>query len=423
MPSIGSASTTGAADGSFRLSSFVLPFYIPAFISATGAAMVMPVLPLYARSLGAGITATGVVVAMFGLGTLVLNAPAGFAISRFGKKRAMVLSLVIEALFAILAGLALNPYVLGVAVFGLGAIHSVFFIARLTYFRELVPTAQRGRALALLGGESRFGSFIGPIIGGFVAAGLGYGSAFVGHAIASVVVMVFVVIWVPPDPARSLHADRDTASSPRGASIARVSAILRENLSIFATAGSAIVVLQLLRAGRKVILPLWGDAIGLDVSQIGVIFGVMFAVETAVVYPAGIIMDRFGRKRAAVPCMVIVSLSLAILPLTASFLGMLAVAVVSGLGNGLGSGINMTLSTDYAPKKNPGEFIGVWRTIVDTGSTAGPVVIGSIADVFTLGASPVVIAAIGVVGAAIMQFTAKETLVREPTARHDPPVS
>ena len=411
-------SRTGPAPGDaphrgesrFRLSSFVLPFYIPAFISSTGAAMVMPVLPLYARSLGAGIAATGLVVSMFGLGNLLCNVPAGFAISRIGKKRSMIVSLIGEACLSMLAAFAWTPWVLGIAVFGLGAIHAIFFIARLSFFRELVPAEQRGRALALLGGEYRFGSFIGPIVGGFLAAGLGYGSAFLGHAVASAIVLVFVVLWVPADPPGLRGSESIDLRRALIRTVSRIGSILRENLTIFMTAGSSIIILQLVRAGRQVIVPLWGDSVGLDVSQIGLIFGIMFAVETAIVYPAGIIMDRYGRKRAAVPCLLIVSCSLALLPLTSGFVGLLAVAVLSGLGNGMGSGINMTLSTDYAPRRNPGEFIGVWRMVVDSGSTAGPVLIGGIADLLTLGASPVVIAGIGVVGAIIMQFAMKEPL-------------
>ena len=388
----------------FRLSSFVLPFYVPAFIASTGAAMVMPVLPLYARSLGAGIAGTGLVVSLFGLGSLLCNVPAGFAISRFGKRRAIAWSLAAEVLLALLAGMARTPLVLGVAVFGMGAAHAVFFIARLTYFRELVPAAQRGRALALLGGEYRFGSFIGPIVGGFVAASLGYGSAFVGHAIASAAVLGCVLLWVPGDDQRP--ADQRQA----GPSLRRIGSILRENASVFFTAGTSIILLQLVRAGRQIIFPLWGDSIGLDVSQIGLIFGITFAVETAIVYPAGVVMDRFGRKRAGVPCLLILSVSLALLPLTSTFVGMLIIGVVSGIGNGLGSGINMTFSTDYAPHRNPGEFLGVWRMVVESGSTIGPVAIGAIADVFTLAASPIAIAVIGLAGAVVMHVTVRETL-------------
>ena len=401
-----------AADTGFRLSSFVLPFYIPAFIASTGAAMVMPVLPLYARSLGAGIAATGAVVAMFGLGALLCNIPAGFAIGRFGKKRSMVFSLVVEIAILVFAGFAPNPLSLGVAVFGLGGIHSVFFISRLSFFRELVPAARRGRALALLGGEYRFGSFIGPIVGGLIASGLGYGSAFIAHGLASAIVLVCVILWVPADPRRHPAPDEEVPTGLRFPSVSRITAILRENRSIFLTAGSSIIILQLVRAGRQVIVPLWGDLIGLDVSQIGLIFGIMFAVETAIVYPAGIVMDRFGRKWAAVPCLLILSASLALLPTTTTFVGLLLVCMLSGLGNGMGSGINMTLSTDYAPTRNPGEFIGVWRMVVDSGSAFGPVLIGSVADIFTLAVSPVVIAVMGVVGVGIMLFGMKETLVR-----------
>ena len=42
-----------------------------------------------------------------------------------------------------------------------------------------------------------------------------------------------------------------------------------------------------------------------------------------------------------------------------------------GFGNGIGSGMIMTLGADYSPIAGRAHFLGLWRLIVDIGSTGG----------------------------------------------------
>ena len=48
------------------LSSLILPLYLPTLCIMFGYGMIVPVLPLFARSLAAGLGATGVIVSMRG---------------------------------------------------------------------------------------------------------------------------------------------------------------------------------------------------------------------------------------------------------------------------------------------------------------------------------------------------------------------
>jgi MFS family permease len=50
-----------------------------------------------------------------------------------------------------------------------------------------------------------------------------------------------------------------------------------------------------------------------------------------------------------------------------------------GLGNGLSSGLMMTLGADLAPPGATGEFLGVWRLIGDVGAVMGPLLVGAVA--------------------------------------------
>ena len=128
----------------------------------------------------------------------------------------------------------------------------------------------------------------------------------------------------------------------------------------------------------------------------------------SLVYPAGIIMDRWGRKAAGVPCLLFLALGLSLLPFAHTLPMLLVAVLVAGIGNGLGSGINMTLSTDFAPAVNPGRFIGVWRFIVDLGTMSGPFLVGAVTGAFSLSGASMIVAGIGFAGAGVMGFFAPE---------------
>jgi MFS family permease len=175
-----------------------------------------------------------------------------------------------------------------------------------------------------------------------------------------------------------------------------------------------MMALGLLRQARQVFLPLWGDEIGLSVAQIGIVTSMSFFIDAAVFYPIGSVMDRFGRKWAAVPCLATLALGLLLLPLTSGFATFLAVAFLTGVGNGFGAGINMTLGADFAPEVGRGEFLGVWRLLADVGQAGGPAVISLITGMTSLAVAALVSGGIGFAGAAILLAFMPETLKREP---------
>ena len=138
--------------------------------------------------------------------------------------------------------------------------------------------------------------------------------------------------------------------------------------------------------------------------------GISSGIDMTLFYPAGIIMDRFGRKWTAVPCIALLSLSLSLIPLTQHFEGLLLLGILAGLGNGLGSGIQMTFGSDLAPSKLSGEFLGIWRLIGDAGTMGGPLLVGVFSQILSLGLSALLTAGIGMAGAVWMIFLVAETL-------------
>lgn len=386
----------------------MLPVYLPTLLFAIGQGAIIPVVPLYAIDLGASIAMAGALVALRGMGTMAFDIPAGILVSRLGERGAMLVGAILLAVVAVGAGLATAVWMLVPLVFLMGCSWSIWMLARLSYATDVSPPEQRGRVLSLLGGSNRVGNFIGPFcIGAF--ASMQFGLEFVFYfqaalAIAAAATMFLVV----KEPETKVDHQAEGAHP-------NIGHVLRDHRYVFATAGVAMIAVSVLRSSRQAVIPLWGAHIGLDAGEIGVIFGLSSAIDMTLFYPVGIMMDRFGRRWTAIPCLLIMSLGMLAIPLTESYAALLGAGLVTGFGNGLGSGINMTLGADFSPPIGRGEFLGVWRLIGDVGTAGGPLVVSGITAVATLGAATAAAGGIGLAGAAVMYFFVAEPLRRRAT--------
>jgi MFS family permease len=411
---------THAAPGKpqpFTLRSLILSTYLPTFLFSIGQGAVLPIIPLFALELGAPVAVAGLVVAMRGVGTMLFDLPSGMAVSRFGDKGAMVAGTAMVAVVAVGASLSRSVILLAALILVMGGGWAFWQVARLAYVSEVAPIQLRGRALSLVGGVTRAGIFLGPILGGFLGKYHGLESVFYAQAAMGLGASTLMFLVV-----RKASGSEDIGGHGLGR---RLLATMIERREVFLSAGLAVMALQVLRECRYVFLPLWGDSIGLDVARIGLTVGLSSLLDAGVFYPVGYVMDRWGRKWAGVPSLLTMSLGFLVLPLTHEALGFTLVAMLMGLGNGLGAGILMTLGADFAPEDRRGEFLGVWRFIGDAGSAGGPLIASGITGVANLGLASMMSAGLGFAGAAVMWRLVPETLqsraLRSTAAQMAPP--
>ena len=372
----------------------MLTVYLPSLLFAVGQGAVLPVVALTAVSLGASTATAGMIVALQGVGRMVFNIPAGRLVDGLGERRAMVIGTVLLVASLLGCVLSRSPLWFALCMFVMGCAWSVWLLARLTYVSDVMPFNLRGRALATLGGVQRVGSFLGPLLGALAIAALDLDGAYLTHIVLAVAGLA--VLLAVPDP----HGV--DASSPVTGGIV---AVARDNGRVLVTAGFGAASLGALRAARHAVLPLWGAAIGLDAAAVSLIFSITAGMDMALFYPAGAISDRFGRKRVAVPCVAVLASGFLLLPTAGSFGQLAAIGVLMGFGNGLGSGIVMTLGADFAPAAARAAFLGLWRTVSDVGAASGPLIAGAVAGVATLGVASIVVGLVGVAGAVVFQLT------------------
>ena len=355
-----------------RLRSIALSVYGPTILVAVGQGAILPLVALSARELGASVGTAALIVALIGLGQLIGDLPAGALAARIGERRALIAACVVDALALLGAFLAQSLILLAMAITVTGLAHAVFGLARHAYLTEAIPVPFRARALSTLGGSFRIGLFIGPFIAAVLVTRWSIGAAYGFAAIMSIAAAILTAFL--PDLARNRPAAA-TGDPRRHRSVVSV---LAEHRRILLTLGIGIMVISAARATRQSIVPLWAESIGIDAATTAVIFGISAGVDILLFYPGGAIMDRFGRVYVAVPTMIVLGLGFILLPLTTGATSVGLVAALMGLGNGISSGIVLTLGSDASPPQDRAQFLGGWRVCSDLGNATGPLVISAV---------------------------------------------
>lgn len=388
--------------------------YLPTVLFSMGEGAVIPLIPVIAADMGADVASAALVAAALVVGQLCGNLPAGWAVARIGERFTMVIAGAISMLAVV--GMVLAPViaVFAASVFLLGFCAAAFGLARHAFMTTRVPLEFRARALSMLGGSFRLGIFVGPFVTAALLQVFGDEHAAIWFFLACLAVMVLLVLFGPdpekttPLPAAGVVPAEDSGEAVSGSipTLERVGVFrtMWRHRDVLGRLGLAAASLSAVRSARQVVLPLWGVSIGLDAQTIALVVGVSGAIDFALFYASGQVMDRFGRLWAAMPAMVLMASGFLVLSLThdgeAAVLWFGMLAALLGVGNGLSSGILLTLGSDVAPRVDPAPFLGSWRTLTDAGGAAAPLLVAGITAIASLPVAAAMVGVIGVLGAA-----------------------
>ena len=377
------------ADG-FAWRRIAVPAFGPTLLSAGAMGAVVPIAALRADELGASLGAAAFVVALMGVGQLVGVLPAGSLVARIGERGTLWRAGIVDVVALAVAGWAPWLWLMGVALFASGLASSAFFLARQGFMIDVLPPARLARGMSLLGGSMRTGLLLGPAVGSLAIAPMGLQGAYavaVALALASL-----VVVLASPDLTR--EHERARAQEPH----AGVFLVIRQHARLLLTQGIGVLVISALRNARLVILPLWAVHIGLDGVDSSQIFAVAGVAELLFVYPGGWAMDRLGRVWVVGALLSVISVSFLLLPLAEAKGTLLAVALLMAIGNGLGSGIVMTLGADAAPRVDRAQFLGAWRLMGEVGNAGGTLGVSAVTSLASLPVAAVVLGVGGLLG-------------------------
>jgi MFS family permease len=365
-----------------------LPVFTPSLLFGIAEGGLLPIIPASAQAMGASLPSAGIILGLVMIGTLFADLPAARLINILGERKAMMSAAAVASVGTLIAAFATSLWILGLGVFILGASVAVFGLARHSYLTEIVPYSHRARALSILGGVFRAGHFIGPLIGAALIVLIDLQAVY-WNAVLFCGLAALILLFIKPD-----RMPDTPATVPGG-----TWRVAKRESKKLATLGVTSAIIGGLRTARLVGLPLWALSIGLPPATIALYMGIAGALDLALSYTSGQIMDRFGRRWSALPTLLGLSLTFSLLTVATDETTFLAVALLMSLANGVGSGIILVIGADLAPKGERNEFLASYRLLVDSGVAAAPLVISGVTALVGLSFAMFTVSGLGIVGA------------------------
>lgn len=351
-------------------------------INQLGFGAVIPVLPLYAQSFGVSQASIGTTVAIYGLARLVTAIPSGRIADRFGRRSALAIGGFVSASGNVWCAFAGTFAELTMARFVAGAGAGLTLAAGMIVLTDITTLARRGRVMATYQGVFLFAVGIGPFPGGYLAERFGLDVPFLVYGIASAVAAL--VGWFGVSETRPCTHQRDPEADPPTTYLQQ----LKETL---APVGFRLVsVVSFTNAVARTgalfsIIPLVGALrLGLSAAQIGFAMGVGSIAGVMLTYPAGMLVDRVGRKTVIVPATIGAGLALLTYGLASSFAWFVLASAIWGIASSTSGAAPAAYAADVTPPAHAATAMGAFRTLADAGYVIGPILLGLIADGFGL---------------------------------------
>ena len=297
-----------------NLNDLFLSVYLPTLILAFCNGLLLPILPVYAGTFTGAYSLIGLVLAAEALGTLLADIPAGSLLRRLDRKWVMVMGIGLVGLSVLALVWASSVWEVLAYRLIAGVGGALWNISRHAYLAESNQDVRSGAApLRCFGGTNRLGTFAGPAVGGILAARFGYAVPFILFACSGSGWRCYCSRSYLSKRLSLLQQDKTQHSH-------HLWEILKTHHRVLLSAGTAQLLAQMVRSSRRVLIPLYGtDVLGLGLEAVGIILSASSFIDMVMFYPAGVIMDRFGRKFAIVPCFALQAIGVLLIPLTTGF--------------------------------------------------------------------------------------------------------
>jgi MFS family permease len=365
-------------------------------VNQLGFGGIVAVVALYARSFGVSQSAIGVTIAIYGLARFLVAMPAGRLADGLGRRPTLAIGGLVTAAGNLLCAYAPSFAVLVGARFVAGAGAALVLISGQIILADITTPERRGRTMAIYQGVFLFAVGIGPLPGGLLAEHYGLRAPFLAYAVAGVVAAALAWALIP---------ETKSARNPGSSEAALVLPPFGSQVRLL-TGHTGFMLVSLVsfmnavaRTGAlfNVIPVLAQDRLSLSTDRIGLGLALASLVGLAVVYPSGVLVDRYGRKLVIVPATFVAGVSLLLFLLAPSYAWFLAGCVAWSLAVGVSGAAPAAYAADVAPPGMNAAAMSAFRMLADLGYVVGPIALGLTTDLVgadaTLGATALLLAA------------------------------
>ncbi|MBX3342287.1 MAG: MFS transporter [Nitrospira sp.] len=331
----------------------------------------MPVLSLFAESLGAGPERIGLIVSVSTITGVLLKLPSGALSDIYGRKMLLRIGVVAFGLPPFIYPFISDLNALTALRFVHGLATAIFAPSALATVADLYKE-RRGAAMGTYTACTQSGSLLGPFLGGWLAHAAGFPAAFVTAGVfGCIAILIFFSLHLDEPPPRV----REKGLAPVITEMGKGFLAVARNRKVLITS-STDAAKMIANGALMAFLPLYGLSVGLNAGEVGLMFSVQ-AVTSFLAKPVmGRISDRVGRQPLIVLGLVICAATFISIPHVGSFAVLLMLSSGFGFGEAVVSSSSAALVADSSEFKRLGAGMGMQGTVMDIGHASGPLLAG-----------------------------------------------
>ncbi|MDR4476087.1 MAG: MFS transporter [Nitrospira sp.] len=331
----------------------------------------MPVLSLFAESLGAGPERIGLIVSVSTITGVLLKLPSGALSDIYGRKMLLRIGVVAFGLPPFIYPFISDLNALTALRFVHGLATAIFAPSALATVADLYKE-RRGAALGTYTACTQSGSLLGPFLGGWLAHTAGFPTAFVtAGAFGCIAILIFFSLQLNEPPPRV----REKGLAPVITEMGKGFLAVARNRKVLITS-STDAAKMIANGALMAFLPLYGLSVGLNAGEVGLLFTVQAFTSFFSKPVMGRVSDRIGRQPLIVLGLVICATTFITMPHVESFAVMLLLSSGFGFGEAVVSSSSAALVADSSEFKRLGAGMGMQGTVMDIGHASGPLLAG-----------------------------------------------
>jgi MFS family permease len=356
------------------------------FVNQLGFGSIVPVVPLYAESYGVDATAIGLTIAVYGLARFLIAIPGSRIADQYGRRWTLLLGGLLTVVGNMACAVAPDYWTFLLARFVAGAGASMVLIGGQIILADIAPPHVRGRVMATYQGVFLFAVGAGAFPGGFLASRFGLETPFIAYSILAG--FVSYLAWKRVPETRDLRTS--TVSTAAASMAAAATPFWQQMRAVLGSPGLLWIGFVSFTAffartgGLFNVVPLLAeDEMHLSPGQIGFGLGLISIAGLLFTIPAGILVDRMGRKPVIVPSALFSATAMLVFAFAPNFGWYIVACAWWGAASGISGAAPAAYAADTARAGQTAATMGGYRMIADSGYVLGPLILGAIADVIT----------------------------------------
>lgn len=333
--------------------------FLLGLLTSLGFFAVHPILPLYIKQFGVSYEKIGYFFSAYSFVWVFLQIYAGHLSDRYGRKKFILVGLLIYGIFAFLCFRAQSFSELFIFRMLQGVGLGLFGPASLGLvggFKE------KGKSMAVYRTSGAIGMIFGPILGGLI------GDIALSYPFLISMVAAFVAII-----SLTLLEERESTSKNESF-FGSVKSMLK--LKGFLYICAAAFIAELCFVSFDIMIPIVGSSVGFSTKKIGFVLASYFIAFSLFQIPIGIISERVRKKKLIVLSALIASAGFLILFLAKSFWPMIFSMVLLGITLGAVFVQSTALIAEISPKGKKSLYLAFFDSIIDISFVAMPPLVG-----------------------------------------------